>query len=288
MDARQITRLLAAATALTALGSAMAGAQDTTKARPRSTKTIPIKKEAGGELGKMTTAGVPVHDTVTLYRTDTLRLTSPPVTIHDTVTRTNTITRVDTVTVTPPVAPVRLPNGMYLGLGAGLSSPNGSLFNPNNTGPSAQFQVGWQDALKVLGVRADVNWTSPAQDAGFVIPPNPPHGQIWNLSLDAKAQLPYLHHTFGTSHLFSFYAIGGYTHTSFKNIGMRIDAPGDAVAFTRPVDSWQNQNGWNAGGGASLMWGRTELFVESRVLAFTPNNAPMARQVPFMLGLNWY
>jgi len=283
MDPRQITRLLAAVTALTALGTAMAGAQDTTKVKqpPRSTRSIPIRKEAGGQLA-------PVHDTVTIYRTDTLRLTTPPVTIHDTVTRTNTITKVDTVTVAPRVPPVRLPNGMYLGLAGGLSSPNGSLFNPNNTGPSAQFQVGWQDALKVFGVRADVNWTSPGQDAGFLIEPDPPHGQIVNISLDAKAQLPYLHHTFGASHLFALYAIGGYTHTSFKNIGMRINSPEGTAVFTRPVDSWQNQNGWNAGGGASLMWGRTELFVESRVLAFSPDNAPMARQMPFVLGLNWY
>jgi hypothetical protein len=282
MDARQISRLLAAATALTALGSAMAGAQDTTKARPRSSRSIPIKKEAGGELAK------PIHDTVTLYRTDTLRLTTPPVTVHDTVTRTNTITRVDTVTVTPPAPPVRLPNGMYLGLAGGLSTPNGSLFNPNNTGPSAQFQVGWQDALKVFGVRADVNWTQPAQDAGFVRTIDAPHGQIVNISLDAKAQLPYLHHTFGASHLFALYAIGGYTHTSFKNVGIRVDSPEGTAIFTGPDPSWQNQNGWNAGGGASLMWGHTELFIESRVLAFTPDNAPMARQMPFLFGLNWY
>jgi hypothetical protein len=281
MDPR-ITRLLAAAAALTALGAAVAGAQDTTKARPRSSRSIPIKKEAAGEIAK------PIHDTVTLYRTDTLRLTTPPVTLHDTVTRTNTITRVDTVTVTPPVPPVRLPNGMYLGLAGGLSTPNGSIFNPNNTGPSAQFQVGWQDALKVFGVRGDVNWTRPAQDAGFVRGIDPPHGNMVNVSLDAKAQLPFLHHTFGTSHLFSLYAIGGYTHTSFKNVGMRVNSPEGTAVFTGPVDSWQNQNGWNAGGGASLMWGRTELFVESRVLAFTPENAPMARQVPYVIGMNWY
>ncbi|HEV8447310.1 MAG TPA: hypothetical protein VGQ44_10830 [Gemmatimonadaceae bacterium] len=281
MDPR-ITRLLAAVTALTALGAAVAGAQDTTKTKPRSSRSIPIKKEAAGEIAK------PIHDTVTVFKTDTLRLTTPPVTIHDTVTRTNTVTHVDTVTVTPPVPPVRLPNGMYLGFAGGLSTPAGALFNPNNTGPSAQFQVGWQDALKVFGVRADVNFTRPAQDAGFVTPPDPPHGTIWNLSLDAKAQLPFLHHTFGTSHLFSLYAIGGYTHTSFKNLGLRVDSPDGSAVFTGPVDSWQNQNGWNAGGGASLMWGHTELFIESRVLAFTPDNAPMARQLPFMFGLNWY
>ena len=49
-----------------------------------------------------------------------------------------------------------------------------------------------------------------------------------------------------------------------------------------------HQNGWNAGGGASLMWGRTELFVESRVLAFNNDAIPQARQMPFMLGINFY
>ncbi len=284
MDRRQITTLLAAAAALSALGTTILAAQDTTRTGPRSTRTIPIRKEAAGEIAK------PIHDTVTVYRTDTLRLTTPPVTVHDTVTRTNTVTvtHTDTVTLTPVAPPVRLPNGMYMGLSAGLSAPNGALFNPNNTGPSAQFQLGWQDALKVLGLRGDVNWTSPGQDAGFVHFPSSPHGQIFNFSLDAKAQLPYLHHTFGASHLFSLYAIGGYTHTMFKNVGLRVDSPPGTLLFAPANDSWSNQNGWNAGGGASLMWGRTELFAESRVLAFTPDNAPMARQMPFMLGLNWY
>lgn len=283
MTSGQITRLLAAATALTALATAVAGAQDTTKTRPRSSKPIPITKEGGrtaaGEVAKT------VHDTVTLYKTDTLRLTAPAVTVHDTVTRTMTVH--DTVQLPPRPVPVRLPAGMYFGLAAGLSTPNGAIFNPNNSGPTAQAQLGWQSAKKVLGVRADVNWTQPQEDAGFVVP-GQSHAQVVNFSADLKAQLPFLHHTFGTSHYFSFYGIGGYTFTTFKNLPMRIDAPNDALAFSQGVDSWQNQSGWNAGGGASLMWGRTEIFFETRVLAFDPNNAPMVRQMPFLLGLNFF
>lgn len=292
MDPRQITRVMAVAAALTALGSALAGAQDTTKTRPRSTKSIPISKEGGratSKEGGRTAAGEvakTVHDTVTLYKTDTLRLSTPAVTIHDTVTRTNTVTKVDTVSIPAMVPPVRLPAGMYFGLGAGLSTPNGALFNPNNSGPTAQAQLGWQNAKNVIGVRGDVNWTQPEEDAGFVRF-GQSHAQIVNFSADLKAQLPFLHHTFGSSHYFSFYGIGGYTFTTFKNLPMRVNS-GSLLTFTQGQESWQNQSGWNAGGGASLMWGRTEIFTEYRVLAFTPTNAPMARQMPFVLGLNLF
>ena len=55
-----------------------------------------------------------------------------------------------------------------------------------------------------------------------------------------------------------------------------------------PSSTWQSQIGWNAGGGASLMWGHTEVFVESRLIQFRPTNALSARQVPIVLGINWY
>jgi len=295
MDPRHITRLLAAAAAFTALGSALAGAQDTTKTRPRSTKSIPISKEGGRAAGVTkeggrTAAGEvakTVHDTVTLYKTDTLRLTAPPVTMHDTVTVTNTVTTHDTVQLQPIVRPVRFPNGIYFGLGAGLSTPAGAIFNPNNSGPTGQAQIGWQNAKTLLGIRGDVNWTQPQEDAGFVRF-GQDHAQILNFSADAKLQLPFLHHTFGSNHFFSFYGIGGYTYTRFKNLPMRITSPEGTAVFADGTDAWQGQSGWNAGGGASLMWGRTEIFFESRVLAFTPSNTPMVRQIPFMLGLNLF
>ena len=53
-------------------------------------------------------------------------------------------------------------------------------------------------------------------------------------------------------------------------------------------DSWTGRNGWDAGGGLSLMWGRSEVFVESRVLGFSIHNSPSARQIPIVLGFNWY
>jgi hypothetical protein len=51
---------------------------------------------------------------------------------------------------------------------------------------------------------------------------------------------------------------------------------------------WSDKWGWNAGGGLSVHWGRTEVFVESRLISFKPANTPAGRQVPFVLGFNWY
>jgi hypothetical protein len=273
----RFTKSLVGAAALLAIGATLASAQDTTRTRPRSTRRIPISKEAPGEVTRRV-------DTVTVYRTDTLRVNVAGPVVHDTVTRT--VTRTDTVQLAPPPVPIRLPYGFYAGLSAGVSAPNGAIFTPNSAGPSAQLQLGWGGAKQLLGIRGDVNWAKPGEDSRFAGLQADP--DIVNFSLDGKLQLPFLTHTFGRTHRFGLYGIGGYTHTMFKNLPMRVDATNGGVQFSQGTGDWTHQNGWNAGGGASLMWGRSELFIESRVLAFDPSNAPQSRQIPFMFGMNWY
>ena len=56
--------LLVAGAAIFALDASAAAAQDTTRTRPRSTKRIPITKEAPGEVS--TTPVAPRVDTVTV------------------------------------------------------------------------------------------------------------------------------------------------------------------------------------------------------------------------------
>jgi hypothetical protein len=286
MSLRHTSRFLVGATALLALGASVAFAQDSTRARTRrttSSRRIPISKEAPGEVARRV-------DTVTVYRTDTLRLSPQTQYVHDTVTVTNTVTRVDTVTVNP-VRTIRMPSGLYFGLGGGVSAPNGSIYNPNNAGPSAQAQLGWQGLKNLLGIRGDVNYAKPGEDSrwsGFQADP-----EVLNFNADAKLQLPWFHHIYGLTPRFAIYGIGGYTHTMYKNLPIRVDAGGDCttqpgICVNHGVGSWTNENGWNAGGGASLMWGRTELFLESRVLAFSASNIPQARQIPIVLGINWY
>ena len=90
-------RTLFGAMALLAFGVSLAGAQ----VKPKSQKRIPIAKEAPGEVSKV--------DTVTVYKTDTMRVTTQLPGTTDTVRLTNTVYRVDTVTVAPPMKPLRLP-----------------------------------------------------------------------------------------------------------------------------------------------------------------------------------
>jgi hypothetical protein len=301
MTFRISSRTITGAAALVAFGASMAVAQDTT--RTRSQRRIPISKEAPGEVVRV--------DTV--YRTDTLRLTELRVdTLRQTVT--NTVYRVDTVTKFPP--PRKLYGGWYLGLAAGGSEPAGALFTPNSAGASFQGQLGWQGAKQVLGVRFDVNYTSPGEDSrfsGFQADPD-----IINYNFDGKLQLPWFTHMMGSVGRFAVYGIGGFSLVQYKNLPMRIDNPSnpdvalfavgncDDVASATSVqtangnnvvvvnngvgscDGWHHHAGWNAGGGASLAWGRTELFLESRVIGFTRSNTPMARQIPTVFGINVY
>jgi len=271
MSLRYTTKLTGAAVML-AFGASAALAQS----KPTSTKRIPITKEAGGEVAPARV------DTITVYRTDTLRLNG----MTDTVRLTNTITRVDTVTMAPMVAPIRMPFGLYFGLAGGVSAPNGALYNPNSAGPSAQAQLGWQSTW--LGLRGDANWAKPGEDGRYAQLQADP--DILNFSADAKLNLPFFTHTFGTRHQFGLYGIGGYTHTMYKNLPIRAEGfnPDGSIVVIPGTGNWTHENGFNAGGGASLRWGRNELFVESRVLAFHMDGFPQSRQMPFVLGYNIY
>ena len=289
MNLRYTSKYLLGATAMVALGAAVAFGQDTTGARPTSTRRIPISKEGPGPTsGGRATSRTARVDTVTLFKTDTLRINTPGPTVHDTVRVTNTVTVHDTVQLAPPPVPIRLPGGFYLGLAAGVSAPNGAIFTPNSAGPAFQAQVGWQGAKQVFGVRGDVNWARLGEDSRFA--GLGADSDILNFSADAKLQLPFLTHMFGRTHRFGIYGIGGYTYTRYRNLPMRVDDPnnGNAIVFIPGTADWQNQGGWNAGGGASLSWGRTEIFIETRVLSFDPTNAPQSRQMPFMFGMNWF
>lgn len=268
---RSTSKTLLGAAAMVAFGASVAAAQGS----PTSTRRIPISKEAGGEVR---------IDTV--YRTDTLRVTTQLPGRVDTVVTTREIVRVDTVV--PPAPPIRLPNGLYFGLAGGVSAPNGSLFTPNSAGWSAQAQLGWQGAKNLLGVRGDVNYAQPGEDSRYSNLQSDP--DILNFSANVKLQLPWFTHLMGGQHRFALYGIGGYTYTMFKNLPIRVNGTtgtGDVLVAAGNPD-WQGFHGWNAGGGASLGWGRTELFLEARTMSFNPDNAARARQMPIMFGVNFY
>ncbi|HTR77562.1 MAG TPA: hypothetical protein VMH39_05610, partial [Gemmatimonadaceae bacterium] len=118
-----------------------------------------------------------------------------------------------------------------------------------------------------------------------------PHPQVFNTNLDAKLQLPGLTHLFGYAPRFTVYAIGGASNSYYHNL--RVEAnPGQGTVGplnAMPLDAnWTSHWGYNVGGGVSFHWRETELFAESRVIAFNMANAPTARQIPIMFGVDWY
>ncbi len=278
---RYKSRTLLGAAAMIAMGTTAAVAQDTTRTKPTSTKRILISKEAPGEVVPMKV------DTVVIYKTDTLNTITPP--RVDTVVTTNTITRVDTVTVAPIVKPMSLPNGLYFGIGGGVSAPNGSIFNPNSAGPTAQVQLGWQGAKTFLGLRVDGNYATPGEDAAYR-GLQPDHPSIVNANADVKLNLPFFNHLLGMAPRFNIYGLGGPSYVSYKGLPIRVtQAGGFGPANVAPGSSdWQSHWGWNAGGGASIGWKRTEIFGEVRVIAWSTDVSPQARQMPFVLGINLY
>jgi len=274
--------LLSAATLLT-LGSSIAFAQDSTKTKPTSSRRIPISKEAPGDV----VSSKSKSDTVTVYKTDTLRLTTTTPPMVDTIRTTSTVVVHDTTVIQPMMKPVHLPGGLYFGIGGGVMAPNGSIYNPNNSGPAVQAQLGWQGAKNPLGLRIDGNWNKPGQDAAYAAYQTS-DPTIVNINGDVKLNLPVFNHLLGLSPRFNLYGIGGGSYISYKNLPIRITAAGGVgPANVAPgTNDWQSHWGWNAGGGASLAFGRTELFVETRVIAWTTDVSPQARQMPFMLGVN--
>jgi hypothetical protein len=323
MTFRISSRTIVGAAALVSFGASMAVAQDTT--RTRSQRRIPISKEAPGEVVRV--------DTVMIYKTDTLTLTTLRV---DTLRTTHTVYRTDTL-IRHPLRGIH--GGWYVGLAGGVSAPAGALFTPNNPGPSGQFQIGWQGAKQVLGGRVDVNYAHPSEDSRFGAFQG--DAQAWSWSANLKVQAPWFSRMMGGFGRFSLYGIGGYTGTSFRNLPMRINSDcanfangqvttvnGQVVTvnngsncsninglttlngvttvngvttingvainnvdfplFIRGTDDWHYESGWNAGGGASLQFSRTELFVESRVIGFHVSNAPQSRLIPTVFGINMY
>jgi hypothetical protein len=309
MTFRISSRTIFGAAALLSFGAAMAVAQDTT--RTRSQRRIPISKEAPGEVVRV--------DTVTIYKTDTLTMTTLRV---DTLRTTHTVYRTDTL-IKYPLRGIH--GGWYIGLAGGVSAPAGALFTPNSAGPTGQLQIGWQGAKQVLGGRVDVNYAQPGEDSRFSAFQGDP--DIWSWSANLKLQLPWFTRMMGGFGRFALYGIGGYTGTSFKNLPMRVDNAcllngqtvqtvngqlvtvnngncsnvngvttingvvvnnTDRPAFVAGNPDWHYESGWNAGGGASLQFSRTELFVESRVIGFHASNAPQSRLIPTVFGINMY
>ncbi len=279
--------MLVAGAAIFALdGSAMSA-----QARPRSTKRIPITKEAPGEVT------TPRVDTVTIYRTDTLTTPGHVDTVMTTVTRVDTV--IQTVNLT-----TKHIGGMYIGVAGGEALPFGAIRTVNQPGVLGQVQLGWQGLNTVLGLRGDVSLTQYAMAADYVILSDH-RPLLWNGNLDAKLNLPVLTHTLGSAVIFTPYLIGGGSFVSFKDLRMKLNTdqgvgggigPQNAVIATSGGsgsivgdNSFHTNWGWNAGGGLAFHAGRKEMFIEARGVRFVHgSNFENSWHVPVIFGVNLY
>ena len=272
--------LLVAGAAIFALDASAASAQDTTRTRPRSTKRIPIAKEAAGEV-------VTRVDTVTVYKTDTLRLQGRVDTVN--VTKTETITKVDTV-MQPAIPEVlRQIGGFYIGLAAGSSLPAANFNDSDKPGWRIEVPVGIDPINSPLGVRFNFGYSryEPHSYARTFLE----NAALMNFDGDLKWRLvklqPY-------NKRVQVYGIGGVSYNRYKNIvennGGQLSV-GDVLAtngqFTTVDNAWHSGWGWNAGGGLELGWGVTNLFIESRYSRFNAERSTIGH-VPLVIGLSWY
>jgi opacity protein-like surface antigen len=287
------TCALGLAAALTLDASPLAAqSQDTTKLRrtTRSTQRIPITKEAPGE--------------VVTIRVDTVFVTR-----HDTVT--NTVLRIDTVTVTPP-PPVIIPKPREWnwGLFAGPSIPTGAIDRLLTNGYQIGGLVGWDSPQYPFGFRLDgavsqlgrerlffntgqlIDFNNDGiinqidiDDQNFIFGFSNDAPVIWTLALDGKLHYP--------SGGWSPYVIGGMQWNSTKRVPLRSDfdnncdfiVRGDCFQFAS--DNWRNTWGWNAGLGTDFHIGGQDMFVEGRYMSIQRNGSS-SYYVPVTLGVRFF
>ena len=275
--------LLVAGAAIFALDASAASAQ--TPTRPRSTKRIPITKEAPGEVAAPPVARV---DTVTVYKTDTLRLQGRVDTVS--VTKTETITKIDTVEKQIFPWMMKQAGGFYIGLAAGSSLPAANFNDSDHPGWRVEVPIGIDPILSPLGFRVNLGYSR--YEPHTYVKSLLENAEIMNADADLKWR-------FAKANPFSrrvqVYAIGGLSYNRFKDI-LENDhgqlSIGDVLAnsngtFTTVDNDWHNGWGYNVGGGLELGWGRTNLFVESRYSRFKGENSNISH-VPLVVGLSWY
>jgi hypothetical protein len=269
--------MLVAGAAIFALDASASSAQDTTRTRPRSTTRIPVTKEAPGEV-------VSRVDSVMVYRTDTLRLPGRT----DTVVTTNTITRVDTVSI--PLPPVLQIGGFYFGLGGGSSLPAANFNDSDHPGWRVEGMLGVDPLGSPFGLRLTgaYNRYEPHSYVENVLG----NAQIMSLALDGKLRLVKIQ---PFAKRVQLYGIAGGTWNHFKDVlenNRGVLSIGDNVGGNQVLPSvidhdWHNGWGYNVGGGAELGWGRTNLFIESRFSRFSGEQTKIS-SIPLVIGLSWF
>ena len=275
MRVRNITTCaLGLAAALTLVSSSLAAqSQDTTKLRRTTTSSqrIPISKEAPGE--------------VVTVRVDTVYVTR-----HDTVT--NTILRIDTVTVTPP-QPVVLPTikgPFYWAVFGGSTWPWGNIDRIYTNGFHAGGALGLESQNSPIGFRVDGAVSQLGKEQGFTNAAQQGSGTslMMHLAADLKAKALMFRG-------WSFYGIGGLQANRYKRIALAAETGDSDCNFTIRGDcfsnanntSWKTKWGWNVGTGVDFHIGSQDMFLEARYVAVQAAGA-RSFYIPMSIGVRYF
>jgi hypothetical protein len=312
MTFRISSRTIFGAAALFALGASLAVAQDTT--RTRSQRRIPISKEAPGEVVRVDTVTIYRTDTLTTLRVDTLRQTH-------TVYRVDTVTKYP---VRPLYGGwfFGLAGGASAPAGA-LFTPNsaGPTFQAQLGWQGAKQVLGGRFDISYMqpgedsrfsGFQADPDIWNYNFDAKVQLPWfTHMMGSVGRFALYGIGGFSIVQYKNLPMRIDNplnsdvpLFVVGNCSQSGGATIqtvnGVQVvtvngntaqNVNGNLIVFNNNLngdncDGWHSHGGWNAGGGASLSWLHTELFIETRVIGFTRSNTPMARQIPTVFGIN--
>jgi len=281
-------------------GAAMVVSASSASAQARSTKRIPVSKEAPGEVV------TPRVDTVTVYKTDTLRLQGRVDTLRLTGA---TVTVHDTTIVNVPIT-VRHVGGMYLGLGGGVPMPYGAIRTVNQPGELAQVELGWQPFNSLLGVRLDGTWNRFARNPDYVnlgiASPKVGRPMVWTGNAGVRLDIPFFNATLGSSVRMRPYLIGGGSFVHYSDLRMKLDADGSTTAvggfggqhaiFATDANNTTTTGsdsdwGFYGGGGLGFHAGKKEVFIESRAIGFQHDESSRFEKgwnVPLVFGVRFF
>lgn len=155
-----------------------------------------------------------------------------------------------------------LARGFYVGLAGGASAPQRDTRNGYTGGWNTTIPFGWDASDQPFGLRTDfsvdhMNGTRIHDLAGATTGAS---GDItvWSLNADLKLRA----HAPGAPTRSHVYALGGIgAHRVAEGV---YGATGPLAGQKLNVSDAKTSLGWNVGAGASLEWGFTELFVETR------------------------
>jgi opacity protein-like surface antigen len=187
-----------------------------------------------------------------------------------------------------------LARGFYIGLAGGASAPQRDTRNGYTGGWNTTIPFGWDASDQPFGLRTDfsvdhMNGTRVHDLAGVTTGAS---GDItvWSLNADLKLRA----HAPGAPTRSHVYALGGIgAHRVAEGV---YGATGPLAGQKLNFGDAKTSLGWNVGAGASLEWGFTELFVETRFfqvktdLAYHLNGGvgTYTSFTPIVLGLQFF